>query len=115
LRFGVVGGTNTLASGLGFYALAAVLPTRLAFTLVYIAGLTFSVLVTPRYVFGTRPPSWRRVLLGAWYVATYLVGIGAVWILEDALDASRVVVVVGTLMVTAPLSFVGGRMLVGRR
>jgi hypothetical protein len=55
------------------------------------------------------------VLLGAWYVATYLVGIGAVWILEDALDASRVVVVVGTLMVTAPLSFVGGRMLVGRR
>jgi putative flippase GtrA len=114
LRFVVVGGTNTLATGVAFYLLAVVLPARIAFTLVYVAGLTFSVLVTPRYVFGARSSHARRLLLALWYFGTYLVGIGVISLLTGPFDAPRPVVVVGTIAVTAPLSFVGARLLVGR-
>ena len=115
LRFIVVGGTNTLVSGTALYALAAVLPTRIAFTLVYLAGLVFTVIVTPRFVFGVRASPRRRLLLALWYLAAYFVGVGTIALLENVAHAPRVVVVVGTVMVTAPLSFLGGRLLVARR
>ena len=115
LRFLLVGGANTLATMAAFYGLAIVLPTRVAFTLVYAAGLAFVVLVTPRYVFGRRSPWPRRLLLALWYVATYGVGIGVISLLSSVLSAPREAVVLGTVAVTAPLSFVGARLLVGRR
>jgi hypothetical protein len=48
-------------------------------------------------------------------VGTYLVGIGVISLLTSVLSAPRAVVVVGTVMVTAPLGFVGARLLVGGR
>jgi hypothetical protein len=48
-------------------------------------------------------------------VGTYLVGIGVISLLTSALSAPRAVVVVGTVMVTAPLSFLGAKLLVGGR
>lgn len=115
LRFVAVGGTNTLVSTAAFYALALVLPTTIAFTLVFVAGVTFVVVVTPGYVFGVRASPGRRLLLGLWYLATYAVGIGMISLLERTVGAPRVVVVVGTVVVTAPLNFAGGWLLVGRR
>ena len=73
------------------------------------------VLVTPGFVFGSRAPWSRRLLLAAWYACTYLVGLGVVSVLESALAAPRIVVVLGTVAVTAPLGFVGARLLVGGR
>jgi hypothetical protein len=90
-----------------------VLPAAVAFTLTYMAGLSFVVATTPRYVFGSRSSWAPRFLLALWYVATYAVGIGIIWLLESA-SASRAVVVLGTVAVTAPLGFLGGRLLVGR-
>jgi putative flippase GtrA len=49
LRFLVVGGANTLATTIAFYLLAGVLPACVAFTIVYVAGLTFVMLVTPGF------------------------------------------------------------------
>jgi putative flippase GtrA len=115
LRFIVVGGANTIATATAFYALATLLPARIAFTIVYVAGLAFVVMVTPRYVFGSRSSGARRLLLALWYVATYGVGIGVIALLTSVLSAPRLVVVLGTVMVTAPLSFVGARLLVGGR
>jgi hypothetical protein len=114
LRFVLLGGANTLATGVAFYLLAGVLPARAAFTIVYAAGLAFVVLVTPGFVFGATAPWSRRLLLAGWYVGTYLVGLGVVSLLT-AVSAPRLVVVLGTLVVTAPLGFVGARLLVGRR
>jgi putative flippase GtrA len=113
LRFVLVNGTNTAVSTAAFYALTFVLSPRLAFTIVYVVGLTFVVLVTPRYVFGARAPWSRRLLLAAWYVCTYLIGLGIVSVLNDLFTAPRLVVVLGTVAVTAPLSFLGARILVG--
>jgi putative flippase GtrA len=115
LRFLVIGGANTLATTLAFYLLAHVLPPRVAFTIVYVAGLAFVVLVTPGYVFGSSSSWRRRVLLALWYVGTYLVGIGVISLLTSVASASRIVIVLGTVAVTAPLGFVGARLLVGRR
>jgi putative flippase GtrA len=115
LRFTLVGGANTVGTTAAFYGLATVLPARIAFTIVYAAGLAFVVAVTPRYVFGSRSSWGRRLLLALWYVGTYGVGIGVITLLTSALSAPRAVVVVGTVMVTAPLSFVGARLLLGGR
>lgn len=114
-RFVLMGGANTIVTTLAFYVLAAVLPARIAFTLVYVAGLAFVVIVTPAYVFGSRTSAVRRLLLALWYVGTYLVGIGVISLLTSSVSASRAVVVVGTVAVTAPLGFVGARLLVVRR
>jgi hypothetical protein len=112
LRFVVVGGANTIVTAAAFYGLATVLAARIAFTIVYVAGLAFVVTVTPGYVFGSRTSWARRLLLAVWYVATYGVGLGVIALLTSVLSAPRIVVVVGTVFVTAPLSFVGARLLV---
>lgn len=113
LRFLVVGGTNTVVTTAAFYGLATVLPARAAFTIVYAAGLAFVVLVTPRYVFGSQSSWMRRLLLLAWYLGTYAVGIGVISLLSSVFTAPRIAVVIGTALVTAPLGFIGARLLVG--
>jgi hypothetical protein len=78
-----------------------------AFTLVVTAGLTFVAVVTPGYVFGAAPTKRRRLRSPAG-TTTYLVGLGMIALLESAVDAPRIVVVVGTVAPTAPLNFLGG-------
>ena len=51
-------------------------------------------------------------MLALWYVGTYLVGIGVISLLESVVSAPRVAVVLGTVAVTAPLGFIGARLLV---
>jgi putative flippase GtrA len=114
LRFIVVGGTNTALTTTAFYLLATVLPTRIAFTAVYLTGLAFVIVVTPRYVFGSSTSRKRRFLLALWYLGTYGVGNGMISLLTSESSASRGLVVIGTVMVTTPLSFVGAKLLVGR-
>jgi hypothetical protein len=110
-----VGGANTLVTAVAFYTLAAFVRPRIAFTIVYLAGLAFVVLVTPNFVFGSHASGVRRVLLALWYVGTYLVGIAVIFAITAVASAPRSVVVVSTVLLTAPLSFVGGRVLVGGR
>jgi putative flippase GtrA len=113
-RFAVVGATNSIITSAAFYALAFVLPAKLAFTFVYLAGLTFVVVVTPKFVFGTHASMSRRLLLALWYLCVYATGIGVISLLENEIKLSRIGVVIGTVIITAPLGFVGGRLLVGR-
>lgn len=114
LRFGALGGVNTAVTTAAFYLLTLVLPARLAFTIVYVAGIALVVLTTPRFVFRSATSWPRRLVLAGWYVAVYVVGLGVVSLLSW-LDAPRIVVVIGTVCVTAPLSFLGARLLVGGR
>jgi putative flippase GtrA len=114
LRFLIVGGANTVATALAFYGLSFIVGSAFAFTIAYAAGLVFTVSVTPRFVFRSRSTRARSLLLAAWYVVVYLVGLGVIALL-DSVEAPRVLVVLGTLCVTAPLGFLGARWLVGRR
>src|SRR5262245_10391009 len=114
IRFAAVGGANTLVTSAAFLALTFVMPTAVAFTLVVAGGLAFVAAVTPGYVFGTSPTPARRALLLCWYATTWVAGLGVI-ALFSAADVPRAVVVVGTVAVTAPLNFLGGLLLVGRR
>jgi putative flippase GtrA len=114
LRFGALGGVNTGVTAAAFYLLALVLPAGVAFTIVYAAGIVFVALTTPRYVFRSAASWPQRLALAGWYVVVYVVGLGVVSLLTW-LDAPRLVVVIGTVCVTAPLSFLGARLLVSNR
>jgi len=78
------------------------------------SALAFVAAVTPGYVFGTSPTPARRALLVCWYATTWLAGLGVI-ALFTAADVPRAAVVIGTVCVTAPLNFLGGHLLVGRR
>jgi hypothetical protein len=112
LRFALLGVAKTVATAVLFYVLATVLPAKAAYTLLWVAALGVTALVTPRYVFGVRASRLRIALLLAWYMVIWAVGIGIVSLLEHLSD-SRAVITFGTVFVTAPFSFLGARYFVG--
>jgi hypothetical protein len=65
-RFVMVGAANTAVTGAAFLALLTVMHPDLAFTIVYVCGILFVTVVTPRFVFSTRPSHARRAGLAAW-------------------------------------------------
>lgn len=116
VRFGLLGAANTLLTTLLFYALLlATLGPGLAFTISYLVGLAYVVILTPRLVFGTAVTAYRRLVLAAWYVTVYLVGLAAVAGIRAEITTDAVLTVLLVLAVTAPLGFVGSRWIVGTR
>ena len=113
VRFAVVGLANTLVTGAIFYVLAFVLPASLAYTIAFGLGIGFAVAVTPRFVFRVQPPGRQRAAYALWYVLVYFVGLGRVFLLDDVVMAARGQVVVITIVTTAGLSFLGGRVVLG--
>jgi lysylphosphatidylglycerol synthetase-like protein (DUF2156 family) len=114
VRFAVLGAAKTVATAALLYGLVVIMPPRVAYTLLYVAGLVVVALVTPSYVFGVRASRTRLSLLLGWYVVVYFVGLGVVSLL-DALSDSRAVIAVGSVFITAPISFAGARLAVGSR
>lgn len=116
VRFGLLGAANTMLTTLLFYLLLlATLGPGLAFTISYLLGLAYVVALTPRLVFGTTVTAQRRLVLAAWYVAVYLVGLAAVAGIRAGITTDDVLTVLLTLAVTAPLGFVGSHWIVGTR
>ena len=112
-RFGVVGASNTLLTGVLLWILASVIDPRIAYTVVFALGIAYSALLTSRFVFSSRSSPQRLTAFVLWYLAVYAVGL----VLVDALDdpgRSSLVLAAVTIAVTAPLSFVGGRLIFGR-
>lgn len=113
VRFAALGFAKTVSTVALLYVLTWVLPPRIAYTLLYAAGLITVALVTPRYVFRVRASHRRVALLLGWYLGVYLIGLSVISVL-DAISDNRALITVGTVFVTAPLSFVGARYLVGK-
>jgi putative flippase GtrA len=113
MRFLLVGGSNTLVTLALFVALQHWLPASVAYTVVFALGLVYTTAMTATVVFGSRL-TWRTggAFIG-WYLLVYAVGLGAVHVLEALWDPSSLVTAVVTVAVTAPLNFLGGRLLFG--
>ncbi|MEI2766034.1 MAG: hypothetical protein V9F82_10160 [Dermatophilaceae bacterium] len=108
-RFVVVGGLNTVVTGLALSALATVVDPRAAYALVYALGVVAATLLAGPVVYRVdlRPPV--KLAYAAMYVAVFLAGLFAVdFAGSHGMPASWSGLVV---LVTAPLTFLGGRLL----
>jgi putative flippase GtrA len=111
LRFLVVGGSNTAISLVLFALLARVIWPWLAYTVVFALGLTYTTLLTGRFVFGAQN-TWRSSgLFVGWYIAVYTVGLSVLQMLQALGVDSPDLLAVLTVVVTAPLNFLGGRLI----
>ena len=110
-RFLGVGGANTVITGVIFYALSFPLPASVAYTIAFAIGIGIAIVVTPRFVFGTRPPARRLLAYAGWYVAVYALGLGMVYLLSDRMGLDRLLVVGITVVSTAAVSYLGARRL----
>lgn len=111
-RFVVAGGTNTLVTGLALTVLARVMDPRVAYTLVFAVGIGIAVAMAGGFVFGVRLTMRLGLEYAAMYVVVYLVGLAVVALglsvgMPDEWSG-------GVVLVTAPLTFLGGRLLMAR-
>jgi putative flippase GtrA len=109
LRFLAVGGSNTLVTLVLFAILARAVPPWLAYTLVFALGLAYTTMLTGRFVFGADRTARTSGLFAGWYLTVFVVGLGVVQGVQAAGVDSPDVLALLTVVVTAPLSFLGGR------
>jgi putative flippase GtrA len=111
LRFLLLGGSNTAITWVLFALLARVIIPWLAYTVVFILGLTYTTLLIGRFVFSA-DNSWRQSrLFVSWYLSVYVVGLIIVQTLQVLGVHSRTLLALLTVTVTAPLNFLGGRLI----
>lgn len=112
-RFVVAGGINTAVTA-GVLSLAAlVMDPRLAYALAFGLGVGIAVYLAGGFVFGVRLTRRLVTLYVLMYGVVFLIGLGVVALAMRAgapPQASGLVVVV-----TAPLTFIGGRLLLVSR
>jgi putative flippase GtrA len=111
VRFLLVGGSNTLVTLALFVLLQQWLEPAVAYTVVFALGLAYTTAMTASVVFGARL-TWRTggAFVG-WYLLVYGVGLLAVQLLQALWTPSSLVTAVVTVAITAPLNFLGGRLL----
>jgi putative flippase GtrA len=112
-RFLIVGGANTLATTLLLIALSYIMASWLAYTIAFAAGLVFSTLFASRWVFTSRGSHRAAVTYAACYLLIYFVGLLVIAGIR-ALDWPEFLNALSVL-VTAPLGFVAGRIVFRER
>lgn len=114
LRFLALGMGNTVATYLLLLVLALFVDARLAYTVAFATGIAINTFLTGPVVFTNRPSPRRLWGYAAWLLVVYAAGLAAVWVALTAELSSRALVAAIPLLVTAPLSFLGGRVLLRR-
>jgi putative flippase GtrA len=110
-RFALVGGSNTVVTLALFVLLQRWLSAPVAYTVVFVLGLAYTTAMTATVVFGTRL-TWRAgTAFVGWYLLVYGVGLLVVHGVQTFWQAGPLVTAVVTVAVTAPLNFIGGRLL----
>ena len=107
LRFVGSGAVNTVLTGILVSLLSLIMEYRLAYTISFMLGIALSVALAGAFVFKSHFTTTRIVAYVAMYLLLYLVGLGALsladrWGMPHALNG-------GVVLITAPLSYVGGR------
>lgn len=109
LRFLAVGGSNTVVTLVLFALLARVMAPWLAYSAVFALGLAYTTVLTGRFVFGAHNTRRSSGLFIGWYLAVYALGLGVVQTLQALGVSSPDILALLTVLVTAPLNFLGGR------
>jgi putative flippase GtrA len=111
VRFLLVGGSNTAVTLALLVLLQNWLSPTVAYTVVFALGLAYTTVMTASVIFGGRL-TWRTggAFVG-WYLLVYGVGVAVVQAIHLMWDPSALVTALVTIGVTAPLNFLGGRLL----
>jgi putative flippase GtrA len=109
LRFLMLGGSNTAITLVLFAVLARIMRPSFAYTVVFALGLAYTTALTGRFVFGARTTRRSSLLFSGWYLLVYAVGLGVVQTLQIVGVHSPDLLALLTVVVTAPLNFLGGR------
>ncbi|WP_433586459.1 GtrA family protein [Microbacterium hydrocarbonoxydans] len=112
-RFLIVGGVNTLVTTALLIALSYVLEGWVAYTLVFVAGLAFSTFFAARWVFTSNGSRRAALAYALSYLVIYFIGLLAIAGIR-ALDGPEYLNGLSVL-VTAPLGFVAGRIVFRER
>jgi putative flippase GtrA len=112
-RFLIIGGSNTLATTALLVVLSYFMEGWLAYTIAFGAGLVFSTIFASRWVFTRSASRFATLLYALCYIVIYLIGLGCVAVIRslewpEFLNALSV-------LVTAPLGFVAGRIVFRER
>ena len=110
LLFLIVGGANTAFVYSLFVMLGLVMSASVAYTIAFVAGLTWVIFGTSRVVFKARSTP-RMLGFGALYLAVYGAGRLVVHELHPSGIAELVVTSAALILLTVPISFVGGRLI----
>ena len=109
-RFVVVGVANTGVTIALMAGLARLIDPALAYSVVYVLGLAFITVMTNRYVFSAARSWPRMAAFVGWYLAVYGVGLTVVRVLDADHRWAPLALALATVTITAPLSFLGGRL-----
>lgn len=115
LRFLALGGGNTVLGYALLLGLGLVLPTGVAYTIAYACGMAVNYLLAGPVVFRSDPSPARRAAYTAWYALLYVVGLGVVLVGEALGVRPPALLALLPFLVTVPLGFLGGRVLLSDR
>jgi hypothetical protein len=73
--------------------------------------VVFTTLLTGRFVFSAAGSRGKSAAFACWYVGVYFAGLLAVHLIDSGGNRSGLVVALGAVLVTAPLGFLGGRII----
>lgn len=110
----LVGTANTIISGLVFIGLATIIDPRIAYVIAYVVGVAFTTVASSNYVFRGRRSAGGRALFATWYVVVLLVGEVIVHAMSIVAEMPPWITFLATIAVTAPLNYLGGRLILGR-
>jgi len=115
LRFLLVGGANTLATYAIFIALGLFMPAWLAYTIAFAIGLAWVVFGSSRYVFKGEHGKRKLLMFAGWYLVVYAVGRVVIALIAPVDFVSLAITSLAVLVVTTPLTFLGGRLILAPR
>ena len=112
-RFLIVGGANTLATTALLIGLSYLMPGWLAYTVAFGVGLVFSTVFAARWVFTSSGSKRAALVYALCYLVIYLVGLVVIAVIRS-FDGPEFLNGLSVL-VTAPLGFVAGRIVFRER
>jgi putative flippase GtrA len=114
LRFLVVGAANTLITYAIFIGLGLVVAPWIAFTIAFALGLVWTAFGSSRFVFRARHSTRRMLVFIGWYLLLYGIGQLVIRLISPDGLVELLITSAAVLVVTTPLTFIGGRYVFGR-
>lgn len=111
LRYLVIGGLNTLITYVIFIGLGLFLEAWIAYTLAFLVGLLWVVFGSSRLVFRASHSRARLLLFAVLYLVLYGLGRLLITWMDPSDGVALALTSLVILVVTTPLSFLGGRYL----